>query len=94
MAITFQSSLTFDLAYLASSTVMKEKSFITLTPGVNVIELIPSLLMMRPNKLECLYLAITLQSSLTFAFNTRSLPKKEASGRCSNWVCSGLAHKF
>ncbi len=32
----------------------------------------------RPNKLECLYLAITFQSSLTFG-NTRSLPKKEAS---------------
>ncbi len=35
--------------------------------------------MMRPNKLECLYLAITFQSSLTFAGSTRSLPKKEAS---------------
>jgi hypothetical protein len=31
---------------------------------------------MRPNKLECLYPAITFQSSLTFAGNTRSLPKK------------------
>ncbi len=28
----------------------------------------------RPNKLGCLYLAITFQSSLTFACNTRSLP--------------------
>ncbi len=27
------------LAYWASSTVMKEKSFITLTPGINVIKL-------------------------------------------------------
>jgi hypothetical protein len=44
----------------------------------------PSLPMTRPNKLECLYLAITFQSSLTFAGNTRSLPKKEASERCSN----------
>jgi hypothetical protein len=43
----------------------------------------------RPNKLECLYLAITFQSSLTFAGNTRSLPKKEASERSSDWVCSG-----
>ena len=40
------------------------------------------------------YLAIALQSSLTFAGNTRSLPKKEASERSSNWVCSGLAHKL
>jgi hypothetical protein len=45
--------------------------------------------MMRPNKLECLELAITFQSSLTFVGNTRSLPKKEAE-RCSHWVCSGL----
>ncbi len=44
------------------------------------------MLMTRPNKLECLYLAITFQSSLTFAGNTRSLPKKEASERCSNWI--------
>jgi hypothetical protein len=29
--------------------------------------------MMRPNKLECLYLAITFQSSLTFAGNTSGL---------------------
>jgi hypothetical protein len=53
----------------------------------------PLLLMMRPNKLECLYLAITFQSILTFASNTRSLPKKEASERSSNWVCSGLVLK-
>ncbi len=43
----------------------------------------------RPNKLECLYLAITLQSGLTFAGNTRSLLK--ASEMCSNWVGSGFA---
>ncbi len=54
----------------------------------------PSLVMTRPNKLECLYLAITLESSLTFAGNTTSLPNKEASERCSNWVGSGLALKF
>ena len=33
---------------------------------------------MRPNKLECLYLAITFQPSLTIVGNTRSLPKKKA----------------
>ncbi len=65
--------------------------FINLTPGVNVIEKFPSLLTTRPNKLECLYLAVTFQSSLMFAGNTRSLPKKEASERCSNWVGSRLA---
>ncbi len=54
----------------------------------------PSLLIMRPNKLECLYLAITFQSSLTFAGNTRSLPKKEASEMRSDWVGSSLAFKF
>ncbi len=44
--------------------------------------------MMRPNKLECLCLANTFQSSLTFPGGTRSLSKKEASERFSNWVCS------
>ena len=34
-------------------------------------------MMMRPNKLECLHLSKTIQSSLTFAGSTRSLPKKE-----------------
>ncbi len=57
----------------------------------NFFTLLP---MMRPNKLECLYLAVTFQSSLTFAGNTRSLPKKEESERWSNWVGSGLALKF
>jgi hypothetical protein len=33
--------------------------------------------MTRPNKLECLDLAKTFQSSLTLAGSTRSLPKKE-----------------
>jgi hypothetical protein len=50
--------------------------------------------MTRPSKLECLYLAITFQTSLTFGGNTRGLPKKEASEKSSNWVCSGLALKF
>jgi hypothetical protein len=63
-------------------------------PGVNVKKLVSSLLTTRPNKLECLYLAITFQSSVTFAGNTRSLPKKEASERRSNWVGSGPALKF
>ena len=72
----------------------KEKSFITLTPGVNVIKLFSLLLTKRPNKLGCLYLANTFQSSLTFAGNVRSLTKKEASERRSNWVGSGLALKF
>ncbi len=44
--------------------------------------------MTRPNKLECLHLAKTFQSSPTFAGNTRSLPRKEASERSSNWVWS------
>ncbi len=43
-----------------------------------------SLLTTRPNKLECLCLVNTFQSSLTFAGTTRSLPKKEASERHSN----------
>jgi hypothetical protein len=54
----------------------------------------PSSLSMRPNKQEGLYLEIIFKSSLTFAGNTRSLPKKEASERHSNWVCSDLALKF
>ncbi len=63
--------------------------------GVYAIKLFfPLLLMTRPNKLECLYLVITYQSSLTFAGNTRSLPKKEAFERCSDLVGSGLALKF
>ncbi len=47
--------------------------------------------MTRQNKLECLHLAKTFQSDLTIAGSTRSLPKKEASERSSNWVCSGFA---
>ncbi len=63
--------------------------------GVNVIKLFSSLLMMRPNKPECLYLVITtFQSSLAFAGIIRSLPKKEAPESSSIWVCFGLALKF
>jgi len=50
--------------------------------------------MTKPNKQECLYLAIISQSSLTFAGNTRSLCKKEASERSSRGVYSGLVLKF
>ncbi len=82
------------LAYLPVASVTKKESCIRSTPGVNVIKLFPSLLTTRPNKLECLYLAKTFQSSLTFAGSARSLPKKEASERSSNWVGSGLALKF
>ncbi len=82
-------------AYYVKATITAVKSFIVQTPGVNVIKLFfPSLLMSRPNKLEGLYLAITFQSSPTFAGNPRSLPKKEGSERCSHWVGSGLALKF
>jgi len=63
-------------------------------PGIFVIIFFSLLLMIRLNKLECLYMAITFQFSLTFDGNTRSLPKKEASERSSNWVCSGLARKI
>ncbi len=58
-----------------------------LTPGVNVIKLFSSSQKKGTNKLQGLYLA-------TFAGNTRSLPKKEASERSSNWVGFGLALKF
>ena len=40
------------LAYLASSSAMKEKSFITLTPGINILKLSSLPLMQRQNKLE------------------------------------------
>ncbi len=67
------------VAYLVAKR-NRKKGFVTWTPGVNVIKLF-LLQMMRPNKLECLYLAIPFQSSLTFAGNTMSLPKKETSER-------------
>ncbi len=77
------------LAYWASSSVTKKKSFLTLTPGCrrcykNLLFFVAEAPL---NKLECLYLAITFQSSLPFAGSTRSLPKKEACERCSNYVC-------
>ncbi len=59
---------------------------------VSVLEIFfSSLQMTRSNKLDFLNLAIIFQSSLTFAGNIRSLPKKEAPERSSSWVCSGLA---
>ncbi len=65
-----------------------------LTPGVNVIKLF-SFVADNEAKLARVFVpAITLMSSLTFDGNTRSLPKKDASESCSNWVGSGLALKF
>jgi hypothetical protein len=63
-------------------------------PGVNVIKLFFFIADDEANKLECVYLAITFQSSQTFAGSTWSLPKKEASERHLNQVGSGLALKF
>jgi hypothetical protein len=83
---------TNNLSYFVPKSLTKKKVLKTLRPGVNVIKKL--LQTTRPNKQECLYLAITFQSSLTFAGNTRSLPKKEASERSSNLVWSGLALKF
>jgi len=45
------------LAYLASSSVTKEKSFIILTPVVNGIKLFSLSLLNKQNKLEFLFLA-------------------------------------
>jgi hypothetical protein len=75
--------VTNSLVYLAFSSVTEKKKRLTTL-----------LLMPRPNKLECLYLSITFQSSLTFAGNIRSLPKKEASERRYNWFGSVFALKF
>ncbi len=49
----------------------------SMSTGVNVIKLFSLLLMTIPNELECMYLAITFQSSQTFDGNTRSLPKRK-----------------
>jgi hypothetical protein len=37
----------------------------------------PSLLTMKPNKLECLYLAFTFQSILTFAVTPGACPRRK-----------------
>jgi hypothetical protein len=74
---------------------IRDYTLISATVLVSMLDnFFPSLLKMRQNKLECLYLAITFHTSLSFAGNTRSLPKKEAFERFSNWVGSGLALKF
>ncbi len=46
--------VTSTLAYLAWLLVMKEKSFITSTPGVCLVKLFSSSLTLASNKLECL----------------------------------------
>jgi hypothetical protein len=51
----------------------KTKCLMALTPGGNVIKLFSFVAD------DCLHLAISFLSSLTFAGNTRSLPKKESS---------------
>jgi hypothetical protein len=54
---------------------MKEKSFITLTPGVNVIKLFfPSSLTMRLNKLEGLPLETLSSQVLEFEGKARANP--------------------
>ncbi len=50
--------------------------------------------MPRPNKLECLYLVFPFKPSLTFAGNTRILPKTKPSGRSFTWVGLNFASKF
>ncbi len=83
------------LACYAAKSVLKIKAFYNFDTWCKCYKtFFSSLQMTRPNKLECLYLAITFQSSLAFAGNTRSLPKKEASERSSNRVSFGLALKF
>jgi hypothetical protein len=62
--------------------------------GANFIKLFFFVANEEANKLECLHLAKTFHSSLTFAGNTRNLPKKEASERHSHWVGSGFALKL
>jgi hypothetical protein len=46
------------LAYYENSKITPVKSFITLVPGVNFINLLKCNLLFRANKLECLYLTI------------------------------------
>jgi hypothetical protein len=65
---------TNSLAYFCRSINGKEKSFITLTPGVSVIKLFPSSLTMRPNKLECLSLETLSSQVLEFKSKSRANP--------------------
>ncbi len=62
------------LAYWALSSAMKEKSFITFTPVVEVIILFSSLQMTRPNKLECLSLETFSSQVLEFEGKARVNP--------------------
>jgi hypothetical protein len=82
------------LAYYDTATITAVKSFIVQAPGVNAIKLVSFVADKEAKLARVFVLAITFQSSLTFADNTRSLPEKEASERPSNWVGSGLALKF
>jgi len=65
-----------------------------LTPGGSVIKHFSFVTVDEAKEARVFVLAITFQSSLIIAGNTRSLAMKEASERCSNLVDSGLAHKF
>jgi hypothetical protein len=62
------------LDYRASSSVMKEKSFITWTPGGNRIKLFSPSLMKRPNKPIALFHGKPFWPSQIFAGKARSLP--------------------
>ena len=62
------------LAYLASSSAMKEKSFITLTPSVHFIKLFSLLQITRPNKLEGLSLETLSSQVLEFEGKARAAP--------------------
>jgi hypothetical protein len=62
------------LAYFASASATKEKSFMTLTPRVNVLKLFSSSLMMRPNKLKGLPLEILSSQVLEFEGKVRANP--------------------
>jgi hypothetical protein len=54
--------------------VIEEKSFVRLTPGVNVIKLFTSSLMMRPNKLEHLSVETLSSQALEFEGKARANP--------------------
>ncbi len=61
--------MTNALAYYENQIFTDRKSFKTLAPGLIVIELISSRLMVCQNKLECVSLAIFFQASLIIASN-------------------------
>ncbi len=72
------------LAYLASSSAMKEKIFITLTPSVHFIKLFYLLQIMRPNKLEGL--SLETLSSQVFEFEFAGVTRRPLSRRQTNWL--------